>query len=96
MVPHRGTNWAAPWLTSQIGRDAVLSRSYGRGYLPLFSIDYKPHIWNPRVGFSSTRSVALCRPHAPRVHRSFVHSVLISMDWNDINMGLFSHGTATE
>ena len=33
VVPHRGTNWAAPWLTSQIGRDAVLSRSYGRGYL---------------------------------------------------------------
>ena len=32
VVPHRGTNWAAPWLTSQIGRDAVLSRSYGRGY----------------------------------------------------------------
>ena len=33
MVPHRGTNWAALWLTSQIGRDAVLSESYGRGYL---------------------------------------------------------------
>ena len=31
MVPHRGTNWAAPWLTAQIGQDAVLSRSYGRG-----------------------------------------------------------------
>ena len=33
MVPHRGTNWAALWLTVQIGRDAVLSESYGRGYL---------------------------------------------------------------
>lgn len=33
MVPHRGTNWAALWLTAQIGRDAVLSESYGRGYL---------------------------------------------------------------
>jgi hypothetical protein len=31
VVPHRGTNWAAPWLTAQIGRDAVLSESYGRG-----------------------------------------------------------------
>lgn len=33
VVPHRGTNWAALWLTAQIGRDAVLSESYGRGYL---------------------------------------------------------------
>ena len=41
MVPHRGTNWAAPWLTSQIGRDAVLSRSYGRGYLARFPVTYK-------------------------------------------------------
>lgn len=32
MVPHHGTNWAALRLTSQIGRDAVLSESYGRGY----------------------------------------------------------------
>ena len=31
VVPHRGTNWAALWLTSQIRRDAVLSESYGRG-----------------------------------------------------------------
>ena len=33
VVPHRGTNWAALWLTSQIGRDAVLSESYGRGWM---------------------------------------------------------------
>ena len=33
MVPHRGTNWAALWLTAQIRRDAVLSESYGRGWL---------------------------------------------------------------
>ena len=32
VVPHRGTNWAALRLTAQIGRDAVLSESYGRGY----------------------------------------------------------------
>jgi hypothetical protein len=31
VVPHRGTDWAAPWLTAQIRRDAVLSESYGRG-----------------------------------------------------------------
>lgn len=31
MVPHRGTNWAALCLTTQIKRDAVLSESYGRG-----------------------------------------------------------------
>ena len=42
VVPHRGTNWAAPWLTSQIGRDAVLSRSYGRGYLYHLSPAHKP------------------------------------------------------
>ena len=33
MVPHHGTNWAALRLTAQIGRDAVLSESYGRGCL---------------------------------------------------------------
>jgi hypothetical protein len=32
VVPHRGNKWAAPCLTSQIGRDAVLSESYCRGY----------------------------------------------------------------
>jgi hypothetical protein len=31
VVPHRGTDWAALWLTAQIRRDAVLSESYGRG-----------------------------------------------------------------
>src|ERR1700743_2655108 len=31
VVPHHGTNWAALWLTLQIRRDAVLSKSYGRG-----------------------------------------------------------------
>ena len=32
VVPHHGTNWAALRLTAQIGRDAVLSESCGRGY----------------------------------------------------------------
>ena len=36
VVPHRGTNWAALRLTAQIGRDAVLSKSYGRGYTSVF------------------------------------------------------------
>ena len=35
VVPHRGTNWAALWLTAQIERDAVLSKPYGRGYCTL-------------------------------------------------------------
>ena len=53
MVPHRGTNWAAPWLTSQIGRDAVLSRSYGRGYLSDHTPVYKPAFLN-RISLLST------------------------------------------
>ena len=32
MVPHCGTNKAALWFTAQIRRDAVFSKSYGRGY----------------------------------------------------------------
>ena len=40
VVPHRGTNWAALWLTAQIRRDAVLSESYGRGYQPCTQISY--------------------------------------------------------
>ena len=41
VVPHRGTNWAALWLTAQIRRDAVPSESYGRGY----QHSAKPHIY---------------------------------------------------
>ena len=51
VVPHRGTNWAAPWLTSQIRRDAVLSRSYGRGYYERFVAAYKPIFLDHGVGF---------------------------------------------
>ena len=40
MVPHRGTNWAAHRLTAQIGRDAVLSVSYGRGCRTQSGADY--------------------------------------------------------
>ena len=42
VVPHRGTNWAALRLTAQIGRDAVLSKSYGRGWEYDFSKEYMP------------------------------------------------------
>ena len=31
VVPHRSTDWAVPHLALQIGRDAALSGSYGRG-----------------------------------------------------------------
>ena len=47
VVPHRGTNWAALWLTAQIGRDAVLSKSYGRGYLTLPTLEFMGHFWDP-------------------------------------------------
>jgi hypothetical protein len=42
VVPHRGTNWAALWLTAQIRRDAVLSESYGRGYKSFLKWPYYP------------------------------------------------------
>ena len=32
VVPHHSTDWAITSLTSQIGRDAVLSSVYGRSY----------------------------------------------------------------
>ena len=66
MVPHRGTNWAAPWLTSQIGRDAVLSRSYGRGYLSCFLAPYLSYFSGPTLGFRPT----LLEPNI-RLHRTY-------------------------
>ena len=47
MVPHRGTNWAAPWLTSQIGQDVVLSGSYGRGCFLRFGMPHNPPFLRP-------------------------------------------------
>ena len=41
VVPHRGTDWAALWLTAQIRRDAVLSESYGRGWVEVYYSPYK-------------------------------------------------------
>jgi hypothetical protein len=85
VVPHRGTNWAAPWLTSQIGRDAVLSRSYGRGYLPSLSVVYVLHAQDPSPGFKTLPSAT--HTSNPLVQRA--------VDWNDIDMAI-SHGITTE
>ena len=49
VVPHRGTNWAALRLTAQIGRDAVLSKSYGRGYPFHLSNPFVCHLQNASV-----------------------------------------------
>ena len=51
VVPHRGTNWAALRLTAQIGRDAVLSKSYGRGYS---SYILNPYVCHLQCGVSSS------------------------------------------
>lgn len=45
VVPHLGTNRAALSLTSQIGRDAVLSESYGRGWEMGAKRTYEAGIW---------------------------------------------------
>ena len=50
VVPHRGTNWAALRLTAQIGRDAVLSKSYGRGYKGRQRIHHI-HRWKVWLGY---------------------------------------------
>ena len=52
VVPHRSTNRAVLWLTAQIGRDAVLSESYGRRHLPYLELPPIPHLsfqTNPQV-----------------------------------------------
>jgi hypothetical protein len=66
VVPHRGTNWAALWLTAQIGRDAVLSESYGRGYHSPLWASFDP---TDPVDFSSfvrsfvRSSTSFCQHH---------------------------------
>ena len=61
MVPHRGTNWAALWLTAQIGRDAVLSKSYGRGY--------KTQLLLVLIALWPGHNIILERPWKPGVHQ---------------------------
>jgi hypothetical protein len=59
VVPHHGTNWAALWLTAQIGRDAVFSDSYGRGYLR----EAQPHIYvvhNQFIDNKLRQLISLC------------------------------------
>lgn len=42
VVPHRSTDWAVRCLTLQIGRDAVLSSSYGSNWKSLFPARIRP------------------------------------------------------
>jgi hypothetical protein len=60
VVPHHGTDQAAHWLTAQIGRDAVLSVSYGRRYNRWLSGDYKSKS-------SLTTSQVLLQPYLLRL-----------------------------
>jgi hypothetical protein len=62
VVPHRGTNWAALWLTAQIGRDAVLSESYGRGYLGVA----QPHIYGVHNWFIDYKSNGTTNPYCTK------------------------------
>ena len=79
MVPHRGTNWAAPWLTSQIGRDAVLSRSYGRGYFCRFLATYNllfpdpipGSLLNSRIPIVPSSSFRRCLESTPKCQGTF-------------------------
>src|SRR5258708_26867971 len=58
VVPHRGTNWAALWLTAQIERDAVLSESYGHGCYFIRASAYKSFliVCSANDGRSSVRA----------------------------------------
>jgi hypothetical protein len=56
VVPHHGTNWAALRLTAQIGRDAVLSESYGRGYMCSFHRPIDPPLPRDTPNKRATRS----------------------------------------
>ena len=39
VVPHHSTDWAIPGLTSEIGRDLVLFRMYGRSLKLIFTVE---------------------------------------------------------
>ena len=60
VVPHRSTNRAVLWLTAQIGRDAVLSESYGRR-----------HQGDPRSAYILSKT---CKPdtspHTPALNKN--------------------------
>jgi hypothetical protein len=69
VVPHRGTNWAVLCLTLEIGRDPVLSKSYGRGYKYLQQSPYMHHLIlksQPKKKKKKNRFAQVQRTH-PRV-----------------------------
>ncbi len=53
VITHRSTNWACRCLTSQIGRDGVLSPEYGR-----------IHLWGKHSCWPRVRTLA-CEPQLP-------------------------------
>ena len=69
VVPHHGTNWAALRLTAQIGRDAVLSESYGRGYWYLHPGDKSHSHRAPRRSEPKQTGGARCPQGARPLHR---------------------------
>ena len=73
VVPHRGTDWAALRLTAQIGRDAVLSESYGRGYKPIPPLPlYAPPFIQIRKKRGHNRPPSPFPDSHTRCHRSAV------------------------
>ena len=54
VVPHHGTNQAALWLTAQIGRDAVLSESYGHGQQVKLQIPFM--LFEPAIQKNNTQA----------------------------------------
>lgn len=56
VVPHRSTNRAALWLTAQIGRDAVVSESYGRRQQDVLGSAFMAHPRALKKPFFSSRA----------------------------------------
>lgn len=93
VVPHRGTNWAALWLTAQIGRDAVLSKSYGRGWKSVYWLHYiltKTSVTNTTLTSTfdfnlcdQPQSVHLTWPNYTGQHLTQLH--LITVDLTTLN-----------
>jgi hypothetical protein len=68
VVPHHGTNRAVLRLTAQIGRDAVLSESYGRGYITMRPRAYVPHTraWGAQQARPAPASTSYYTPSLAR------------------------------
>ena len=84
VVPHRSTNRAVLWLTAQIGRDAVLSESYGRRH-PLGQV----RAWRGkerRIKFSSWPAPrATPPPHPTETHACVVVWCVVCGVWCGVN-----------